>query len=247
MSVLTRFSRSPLREIDFVINAYFQADRPRAIRQGEDLLIVLADKRFRSALPHLFPGVAGRAPIDFTASWDIPRGELPAIRRMALPLVLNELDLFPGRNLYELIPRLFETAEALCERGVEITAADGHTIRLGGFFPTEVERKVCLGAILAAGETRITLAPFTEDTFSFQTAPREEPQAAPPPPRAADFLRALVGGQTVADALVAAGFVSAALRDVFKGAATLKRRFSAAKPTQSRRSQKTRVRVRPVR
>jgi hypothetical protein len=230
------------RRISRVLDAYLRADPARAARQAEDLCIVLADRRYRDALPHVFPGIAGAAPVAFTASWGIPRGDLAAIRPMALPLIRNELALFPGSDLYTVVPRLFATAEALCEYGITLTDANGQTLRLGGFLPADVERKVCLGAILAAGDTRVALPEFTDDRFSFQTEePEEEDEDGDPPPsRLADFVSALAGGQRAADALVAAGFLSAALRDTFRAVAAWRQRH----PKRPRRKQ---LRVRPVR
>jgi hypothetical protein len=224
------------RRISRVLDAYLRADPARAARQAEDLCIVLADRRYRDALPHVFPGIAGSAPVAFTASWGIPRGDLAAIRPMALPLIRNELALFPGSDLYAVIPRLFATAEALCEYGITLTDANGQTLHLGGFLPADVERKVCLGAILAAGDTRVALPEFTDDRFSFQTEEPEEEDGDPPPSRLADFVSALAGGQRAADALVAAGFLSAALRDTFRAAAAWRQR-----------SKQKRLRTRPVR
>lgn len=228
------------RELRYALDTYYLADPARGIRQAEDLLLVLADRRYRSALPKLFPGSAGRVPIDFIATWGIVRGDRRAIRRLLFPLVANERALFPERDLYGIIARLLQTAEALCERGIAITDAAGQPTRLGGFWSDATERQAGLGALLGSGPTRIVLDDFRQDTFSFQTAPLEDP--APPPRHGADFFQALAAGQTVADAIVTAGFVSAGLRDVFKGAAALKRRLSAPKQAKRRR-----IRVRPVR
>lgn len=220
------------RELLFTLETYYLADRKRCIRQAEDLVLVLADRRFRAALPKLFPGITGREPIDFIASWGIPLGNLPAIRNMLLPLVSNELDLFPGSELAEIVRRILQTAEALCEEGIMVTAADGRTLRLGGFLGEETERKVCLGAILGAGLNRVVLDNFSGDTWSFQTAPIDEPEAAPRQRRSVQFFHALAAGGNVSDAIVAAGLLSAGARDLFRGAAALKRRFSTPKHTK---------------
>lgn len=232
----------PYRLIASAFETWFRNDSAHAIRQAEDLCIVLADRRFRSALPKLFPGIAGEYPIDFIASWDIPRGQLPAIRDMALPLVRNELALFPGRNVFWIVPHLFETAEALCERGIETGAPAGQTVRLGGFLPTETERKVCLGALLASGNSRIMLDDLGEDIFSFQTAPAEDPETSSRPHRGIEFVRALAEGKSVADAAVTAEFVSASLGDLVRAGAALKGRLFRRVKSATRSSRRPRRR-----
>jgi hypothetical protein len=230
------------RELFYAIETYSLADRDRCIRQAEDLCIVLADRRFRPALPKFFPGITGRQQINFIASWGIPRGDMRAIRNMLLPLVINELNLFPGSDLSEVIRRIFQTAENLCEHGIETTDANGQAIRLGGFLRDATERKVCLGAILGSGQSRVVLDDFSEDTWSFQTAPIDGPEDAPRQRRGMQFFHALAAGGNISDAIVAAGLLSAGTRDLFRGAAALKKRLSSPKRSTSTRRKKTRVR-----
>lgn len=230
------------RELFFALETYSLADRKRCIRQAEDLCIVLADRRYRPALPKLLPGITGQKPIDFIASWGITKGDLRAIRNMLLPLASNELNLFPGSELAAIVRRIFPTAEALCEEGIVITDTDGRSLRLGGYLHDETERKVCLGAILGSGQTRVVLDDFSGDTWSFQTAPIDGPEDAPHQRRGMQFFHALAAGGNISDAIIAAGLLSTGTRDLFRGVAALKRRLSTPKRTKRSPSEKPRVR-----
>ena len=222
------FPRDIAEEVRHTLEARCFADKEVFIEESEALCLLLGDKRFHSRLPEIIPGVGGPRKLTFTPTRSICLGSPDAITRPVLLLVLNDAEYADKTTLDvpDLVDRILTAA-------AELVAQD--PLKL---YPTEPAKRAALAALIGDGDREIILDPKALALPTSAPAPSPEKGAS-----ISAFLQALTERQTVAEAAVTAGYISAGFVNTALGIMELKQRLQSRKKPPVTGPQQNRKRV----